>query len=88
MIDSPELAEQVAGYLLCIPETFAWYTEWNYEGHTLKRKGNGWLLVVRGRTNGGRRVCFYQGNSIGRVFRQFAHAIANDMVEWHPDQYS
>lgn len=88
MIDDPRLAERVGQYLLCIPETFAWYTHQNYEGHSLKRKGNGWFLVVHCRDNGNRMVCFYQGDTIGRVFQQFAIAIASDLVTWHQDQYA
>lgn len=87
MIDDPTLAEQVGQYLLCIPETFAWYTHNSYEGHSLKRKGNGWFLVVRARIDGHPMVCFHQANTIGRVFRMFAIGIVNDLIDWHPDRY-
>lgn len=87
MIDDKGLAEQVGRYLLCLPETFAWYTWDTYEGHSLKRKGNGWFLVVRCRQKGVPMVCFNQGDTIGRVFQMFAIGIANDVITWHPDRY-
>ncbi len=87
IIDDPVLAERVGAYLLSFPETFAWYTHDCYDGHTLKRKGNGWFLVVRATIERHRMVCFTQGDTIGRVFRQFAIALTCDQITWHPDQY-
>ncbi len=87
LIDEPKLAEQAGRYMLAVPETLAWYTGGVYEGHSLKRKGSEWLLVVRMALDGAPKVSFTRGGTIGQVFREFAVGIAFDLVDWYPDQY-
>lgn len=85
--DSQELAERVGQYMLCVPECLAWWAGGIYDGHSLRRKGSNWLLVVRMTMDSTRVVSFTRGGSIGEVFSRFATGIVYDLVQWRADQY-
>lgn len=74
--------------MLASPEALAWHTGAVYRGHSLKRKGSGWLLVVRVTLEGRRVVAFMSGETIGDVFRMFAVGASFDEVEWWEDNYA
>lgn len=87
LIDEDWLAEKAGQYMLAVPESLAWFTGGVYDGHSLSRRGDKWLLVVRARLKRHPMVSFTEATTVGKVFQQFAIGIAYDIVDWRADQY-
>lgn len=86
--DQVNKAEAATRYLLCLLEVVAWYSGGVYDGHTLSRKEEGWLLVVRVRLDGRPMVAFSFGARPADAVGQFARSLARGSVQWRPDKYS
>lgn len=88
LLTDDDLAEQAGRYFLAVPECLAWWTGGVYSGHSLKRKRNGWLLVVKMSLRRQPVVSFTEASTVAEAVRQFAIGIAHDLVDWYPDDYT
>ena len=88
MLQRTALSEKAGQMMLTFEEAIPWYTGMTYDGHTLKRKTEGWLLVVRVHDNGNPLVCFIGGEDPTDCARSFAIAAIYGGVVWHEDKYA
>lgn len=76
------------GLFICnLPERIGYHLGAVYTGHTIKKKGDRWLLIVRATVNGNKKVAFFESDSILLVWRNFySYAMIKDL-KWKDDKY-
>jgi len=80
-------AEKAGYYITCLTEAIGWYYRAVYQGHTLKRTDQGWLLIVRVTMGGYKKVAFVAGVSIWDCFIQLGHGVRNQTLRFKDDLY-
>lgn len=81
------LNEKAAYFLLMLPEEIALYAGRVYNGHVMRRKEDGWLLVVNASLGGLPQVVFYSGATHADCVRNFAWDLVNGRVQWKKDKF-
>lgn len=79
--------ETAAAMLLLMSEEVAWWAGKVYIGHSLSKRDDGWLLVVRATERGSSMVAFAGGRTQGDAVRQFAYELAHDLLVWRKDKF-
>lgn len=74
-------------FIVEMPELMGFYQGVDYTGHTLKQKGDRWLLIVRVRRGGKKMVCFLEGDTIVQVWRLLWGYMHHNQVNWKSDKY-
>lgn len=77
-------------FLLELEEEVAWTDRVVYDGHTVKRKGSKWLLVIRSHDKkGNRNVAFYERDQVIDCFRElYRDLCVKSTIPWKPDKFS
>ena len=88
MFRDTRTATTAAGYFLSFEESLPWHTGYVYEGHTLNRKGKGWILVVRASKGGCRYVSFFEGFDPTRCAQSLAFMAVYGEIDWKKDKYN
>lgn len=68
-------------------EEIAWYYGKVYEGHSVTRKDDHWLLVVRASDRTGHWVAFFSGSTQNQAFASFAWGVAHELISWSRDKF-
>ncbi|MCK5566181.1 MAG: hypothetical protein KAJ07_13135, partial [Planctomycetes bacterium] len=71
-LDLEDSQMRAGAYILCIEEALGWYERVIYQGHTLKKKEDGWLLVVKARKGDRAVVAFFEGGDPEECIRGLA----------------
>ena len=85
--DGSYLNEKAAYFLLMLPEEVALYAGMVYQGHVLRRREEGWLLVVNASQGGVAKVTFYHADTHATAVRNFAWDLVNHRVQWKIDKF-
>lgn len=86
-IDPAQRHERAGYWLLTLPELVGWYSKRVYTGHTLKKKADHWLLIIRARKGVRKQVSFHTGASPVDTVRVAAWSLASGQFGWKDDLY-
>lgn len=88
MYKDTQTATNAAKVFLTCEEALPWHTGYAYMGHTLRKKGKVWLLVVLAARDGIRVVSFWEGDSPTQCAQAFAFTAVYGDIDWKRDAYS
>jgi len=71
-----------------LEKEIGWATGYRYTGHTIKKKGDSWLLVVRVDSPTGKLVTFVDTRSPIDCFRLLYSQLYKTSIKWRKDMYS
>lgn len=80
--------EKAGTWLIAGPEVLGWYYKAVYQGHSLKRTRDGWLLIIRADFGRLGKVCFTRGSSPADCVLHAAWDIKERRMQWQEDAYS
>ncbi len=86
-IDPSGLYARAGTWLLDLPQVVGWYDKGTYTGHTLKRRENGWLLILRMEQRGKPMVAFQGGDDPEDCVREMARKLRAHRAGFRPDLY-
>lgn len=86
-VDPGGLYERAGCWLLSMTEMIGWYEKMTYTGHTLKKKKEGWLLIVRAKAGKSKRVCFVTGKTPLEAVKTASWMLATRGLAWREDLY-
>jgi len=71
-----------------LEELLPWFTSKRLEGITVKRKGKGWMLILRASKGKERLVAFSESDSLLGVWRNLYRMVVYDKGYWKPDKFN
>jgi hypothetical protein len=80
-------AEKIGYWITCLPESIGWYARMEYTGHSLTKKSDGWLLIVRAKRSQRAMVSFYHAQTIWDCFWRLGSDLTLNQVKWREDLY-
>lgn len=83
---------RILSWVVSAEQSLAWHYSKLLTGFTVKRKEDGWLLVVHvladaSTGRGQPLVAFVHGDGIWDVFEKFALALKRDQIRWKTDKW-
>lgn len=75
-------------WITCLEHVFGWLLRATFNGFTMRREKDGWLLIVRARVKGKNVVCFILGQTVADTFLHLASRVRDESMDWHTDRYS
>lgn len=82
--------EQVTAFILEPDREMVYQTGYTLHSYTLRKEGEGWLLVIRvNAQKGGRLVTFLKTDSIYTCFEVWYQAMVSKAItlKWYPDKF-
>jgi len=87
-LDPRGLYLRAGTWLLILPETLGWYEKVVYQGHTMKKREEDWLLIIRATKGGHAIVSFFSGPSPTECVRSAAVAARRKEMRWKSDRFA